>query len=694
MSYGLSIDVGTSFTAAAVCRTDGPGQETPQILPLGSRATSIPTVVFIGEDGTRLVGETAVRRGLAQPECVTREFKRRMGDEVPLIVGGAEVSAQDLLAAVVSWVVGVASEREGEAPDTVTLTHPVGWEDHRRSLLRQASSDAGIGNVVLMTEPEAAALSYAAREGVACGSTLAVYDLGGGTFDATVVQKTDENSFAVLGTPQGLERLGGADFDQEIFDSVLVSAGITPDELDPTPEVVAALNGLRRECAEAKEALSTDSEASVAVMIPGAHTRVRLVRSEFEAMIEPALAETVETMRSALESARVRAEDLTAILLIGGSSRIPLVAQVLSDEFDRPLAIDLDPKASVALGAALATAVLEEDPDGTDGRLVPGTPAAPADPVGTGGGGGLPGRTTAGPSPLPRRSPPVPRHGPASMAPNRRLGVRVAAITAAVALLGVATASATDAPHPPAASSAAAGDQRAEPVGEASTGSGAASTGSGEPEDLDPAAPLADAGDAPTFLGRALGAGADPVATDVAERAQGIPARQDRESGTGGVSDVPEGTTAPPEESTDGTAPAENGRPSPSPSAAPSASDTGPEASRVVPAPPLPLPPTPVAPDPSAPVPGTSPAAPAPAPPPVVPPPVAPPTVAPPTDPPITPPPTPEPSPDPPATDPPTGTPQPPAPGPEPVTPPGEPTPVDPPPPGEIPAALSPAMGP
>ncbi|MHA7280285.1 Hsp70 family protein, partial [Arthrobacter sp. MDT2-2] len=648
MSYGLGIDVGTIFTAAAVVRAGTSGPDTPQILPLGSRSASIPTVVFLGEDGTRLVGEAAERRGLSQPECVAREFKRRMGDDVPLIVGGREVRPEELFAAVVTWVVEVAAEREGERPEVVTLTHPASWGGHRTSRLTRALGEAGIGDVVLMTEPEAAALSYASREHVAGGSTLAVYDLGGGTFDATVVRKSDADSFSVLGVPQGLERLGGADFDQEIFHHVLDSAKIPTADLDPAdPDVVTALNRLRRECAEAKEALSSDSEATVSVMVPGTHSSVRLVRSEFEAMIEPALAETIDTLHAALESAQVSAEDLTAILLVGGSSRIPLVAQLLSVEFDRPLAVDLDPKASVALGAAFATAALEDAPDQE------AAPAAGTASQGVTSGGppgldrAIPGINAAGFG-LPSRVP-EPRHGPAAMTSNRRLGLRAGAIAAAVALLGIATASATNSPNPLAALSALAGDPRAEAAEEPVPGEGTeGATTPAEAEGIEGMlGPVVAPDDGSNFLARAGILVAEPTAAGEAKSAE-AGSFSSPDSTRRATSKAPgaagEGAKTR-RESTDGTPLGNSPAPAPSSSVAtPPGAVQKPGTSPVDPTPPVPFPP-------AGPTQGPIPD-PTPSPePPVTDPPVTDPPV---TDPPVTDPPvTDPPVTDPPVTDPP-----------------------------------------
>jgi molecular chaperone DnaK len=690
MSYGLSIDVGTSFTAAAVIETGLQGLREPQVLSLGSRASSIPTVVFIGQDGSRLVGEVAERRGSSQPERLAREFKRRIGDDVPLMVGDISVLPQELFATVVLWVVGVAAERQGCSPESVTLTHPVGWGEHRQSLLRSALAEAGLEDVVLMTEPEAAALLYASREHIEGGSTLAVYDLGGGTFDATVVRKTGTNAFTVLGVPQGLERLGGADFDQEIFSHVINEPGVHLADLDTSaPEVLAALSRLRRECAEAKEALSSDSEATISVMLPGAHTQVRLVRSELEAMIEPALGETVDTLRAALTSAQVDAEDLSAILLIGGSSRIPLVAQLLSGEFNRPLAVDLDPKASVALGAAFATAVLEEIPDQDEG-LVPAAGSSASIPGGPQDDGALPHRVnSAGFSHHAGKPETVPRHGPAAMTPNRLIGIRVGAVAAAVALLGVATATAVNAPDGLAALSGFVADERAEAAEEPlpSTPTELSTTPPDEARDGENVGPLAGPDPGLNFLERAGIEGTGSASKDGDKGAEAEPSGSTDVEGrdAGKATERTDGAKATSDEATDGTPAGVGVAPAPSPSAAgSSASGQKPGTSPGDPTPPVPFPstpaPTPVPPAPTPVDPGPAPSTPPPT------------TVEPPTTP--TPDPTPDPEPPvpepttPPASPDPVTDPTTPPPAPEPTVGP-EPTPVDPPSPGALSVAPS-----
>ncbi|MCU1635705.1 MAG: hypothetical protein JWQ68_944 [Cryobacterium sp.] len=358
MAYVLGIDVGTSFTSAATVALGESGPGEPQVLGLGLRTSAVPSVIFFGDDGRVMVGEAAERRGSSHPERLVREFKRRMGDQVPIVVGDLSVAAEDILAIMVRWVVDRAEEREGLPPEVVAVSHPASWGDYKTSLVRLALAGVGLAQVSLLPEPEAAALHYAARERLDTGSTIAVYDLGGGTFDIAILTKTTSESFALLGRPEGIEGLGGADFDEAVFAHVTESIGEAYGRLDVAdPAVLVALARLRRECTEAKEALSFDSEASIPVVLPGLQTEVRLVRSEFEALIETSVRETITALDQALERAEVGVDEVAAILLIGGSSRVPLVAQLLSAEFGRPMAVDVDPKASVSLGAAYFASV-------------------------------------------------------------------------------------------------------------------------------------------------------------------------------------------------------------------------------------------------------------------------------------------------------------------------------------------------
>jgi molecular chaperone DnaK len=354
MGYWLGIDVGTTYTAAAICRVEAGRRALPEVIPLGSRSSAVSSVVYLGEDGQVVVGEAAQRRAVTNPERVVREFKRRIGDDVPLIIDGVPYSAPQITAMVVRWVVDRVAEREGGAAAGIVITHPASWGGYKIQVVADALRAVNLVDVTFRTEPEAAAASYANQERVEAGSTIAVYDFGGGTFDAAVVRKSSATTFSVLGIPQGIDRLGGVDFDDAVFNHVL-SAIPAVRELDPEdPATLTATAALRRQCTEAKEALSVDTEVAIPVLAPGIQSQVRLVRSEFEDMIRPQVAETVDALRQALRSAEVSPAQLDAVLLVGGSSRVPLVAQLVSAEIGRPVAVDADPKAAIALGAALS----------------------------------------------------------------------------------------------------------------------------------------------------------------------------------------------------------------------------------------------------------------------------------------------------------------------------------------------------
>jgi molecular chaperone DnaK len=353
VAYTIGIDVGTSYTAAAVSRRDGGLFADPEPVVLGSRSIATASVVFVGDDGRLLVGDAAERRGLTHPERVIREFKRRVGDSVPLIVDGWSHQAEDLAAIMVKWVVDRVAGREGGPAEAIAVTHPASWGPYKLALFRQALAHVGLDDVTLLSEPVAAATHYASHSRIDPGSTIAVYDLGGGTFDAAIVRKTDEHTFELLGQPEGIERLGGVDFDEAVFAHLQAAANLPT--LNPAdPDTVAALVRLRKDCTEAKEALSTDTETTIPVLLPQRQTRVRLVRAEFESMVRDSLQETITALRRAVSSADVPQEEITSVLLVGGSSRIPLIAELISAEFGRPVAIDADPKATIALGAARA----------------------------------------------------------------------------------------------------------------------------------------------------------------------------------------------------------------------------------------------------------------------------------------------------------------------------------------------------
>jgi YVTN family beta-propeller protein len=361
--YSLAIDLGTSFIAAAVA--DDRGLE---MFGLGDGSLVAPAAVYIRENGGLVTGDAAARRAVSNPDRVAREIKRHLGNPTPVMLGGAPYAVSDLLGALLQDVLVRAADRQGAKPDVVALTHPANWGPLRKGLFEDVAQAAGVADPLYTTEPEAAAAHFASTRPLGEGDVLAVYDLGGGTFDATVLRRTAQG-FEILGTPEGIERLGGADFDEAIFGHVNYVAGGALTELDHSdPQTVVALARLRQDCTLAKEALSVDVEATIPVFLPNRHFDVTLTRSELEGMIRAPIESTIGTLDRVLRAAQVDRASLVAVLLVGGSSRIPLVAQMVSEAFGRPTVVGAHPKHAVALGAALlAEARRRRVPDG---RLV------------------------------------------------------------------------------------------------------------------------------------------------------------------------------------------------------------------------------------------------------------------------------------------------------------------------------------
>lgn len=378
MGYTLGFDLGTTFTAAAVVR-DGRAE----IVALGNHTASIPSVVFLRDDGELLVGDVAERRGVQEPARLARTFKRRFGDSAPIMLDRSPFSADRLITVVLSQVVADVVRRQGGPPDRVAVTHPANWGAYKIDLMRQAVQAAGIDDAVFVTEPVAAAVRYASTERVEPGGVIAVYDLGGGTFDAAVL-RTTVDGFETLGAPQGIERLGGIDFDEAVLAHVRATLGESLESLDGSdPAVRAALAKLRDECVAAKEALSSDSEATIAVLLPNLQTQVRITRAEFEDVIRPIVRETVQSLRRAIDVAGVEPHQVQAVLLAGGSSRIPLVAEMVGAALERPVVVDTHPKHAVALGAALVAARGSQAPSlaPPPPPVAPMSPAAPPPPA-------------------------------------------------------------------------------------------------------------------------------------------------------------------------------------------------------------------------------------------------------------------------------------------------------------------------
>jgi actin-like ATPase involved in cell morphogenesis len=397
VSYALGIDFGTTFSAAVVQRVGN-----THVVTLGNRSGSEPSVLLVRPDATLLFGEQAALRGVGEPTRLLANLKRRLGDPGPVVVEHHAFRAHELVGEYLRWIVDRVREREGGPAEVIAVGYPANWGAHRAESFAAALDHAGLAGSPVVTEPYAAALFHAGAHEVAPGERLAVYDLGGGTFDAAVLRRTGQG-FEIVGNPEGVEHLGGLDFDEALLHLVRArsaEAWVTAQRQGGSGSVAAAA-ALRRECVAAKEILSTEERVSVPVLLPGVDP-VDIERRAFEVMIRPAIEESLGAFRRALRSARVTPTDLAAVLLVGGSSRIPLVRNLVAAEVAGTTLLDSDPRYAVARGAAAFAALASA-----------GETAAAPQPVGAGA------RTVNGSVISVADAPPPPPTPPPSGPPSR-----------------------------------------------------------------------------------------------------------------------------------------------------------------------------------------------------------------------------------------------------------------------------------
>lgn len=345
----LGVDVGTSRSAGAMAN----GVVTPLEVD-GNRW--MPSMVLLDPDGHLVVGAAADNQAGVYPDRVERTPKRHLGGSTPLLLGGQPVEVQAAIAKLISVFVEEGQlRRDGRTPVTTVLTHPVRWGDARKTALADSARQIGLEDLILIEEPVAAAVHYVGDR-VEVGECVGVYDLGGGTFDTAVLRRTPDG-FETIGAPGGDEFIGGEHFDHMVFD--FLGDCLADDDPAIWEEIqygedrrwTRAAADLLTQARRAKEAVS--SYPSTQVVLPLVDRDVVLTRNQFESMIRDQVEATVEEMATTITSAGLAPDDLEAIYLVGGSSRIPLVTQLMTERFGARIATRDEPKSVVALGAAL-----------------------------------------------------------------------------------------------------------------------------------------------------------------------------------------------------------------------------------------------------------------------------------------------------------------------------------------------------
>ena len=357
MSYGLGVDLGTTYTAAAISTADG-----VRIVQLQHDRYAVPSVVApAGDDAQTTIGRDAQQLASMNTTRAAREFKRRFGDEIPMLVNGEPWMPEQLTALLLDGVYARVTRELGATPNHLVLTHPATWGEHRLGLLRDVVAASIDVPITLVPEPVAAAIHFHDRcrsesRTIPPGSRIAVYDLGGGTFD-TAVLGLEDVGYQILGEPEGLAQLGGLDLDQVIFDLVYERAADIIDAVDQSSSDRASLIRLREECTLAKETLSVVDRVEIPVALTTGSKLVVVERTDFESRIEFMIEQTVDLIERTIGS--TGADDVDSVLLVGGSSRVPLVGQMLSERLGLQVRLDSHPKQAIALGAALSTTPID-----------------------------------------------------------------------------------------------------------------------------------------------------------------------------------------------------------------------------------------------------------------------------------------------------------------------------------------------
>ena len=352
------IDLGT--TNSCISRiVDG----VPLALPIDGDPI-VPSIVQFGPQGI-VVGRRARNLELSAPERTVRSVKRRMGGRGPNYeIDGKSVSPEEVSAEILRALKEGAERASGEEVRDVVITVPAYFDDAQRRATLKAGELAGLHVMRLLNEPTSASLVYdsvGSERAQESSEIVLVYDLGGGTFDVSVLESCGD--VREVRATAGNTQLGGDDFDELLYRHFLDH--LKHEHGADVREDARARAKLRVLAEQTKIALSSSLEQRVSAEFVASdaggaplHLQLTVTRSEFEAMIAPLLRSTLELARRALDDARLQGQSLGRILLVGGSTRIPLVRALLAEAFDADVHEEVDPDLAVALGAALQAAML------------------------------------------------------------------------------------------------------------------------------------------------------------------------------------------------------------------------------------------------------------------------------------------------------------------------------------------------
>ncbi len=356
MSKIIGIDLGTTNSCVAVME----GNEAKVIAnPEGNRTT--PSVVAF-KNGERIVGDAAKRQLITNKNTVY-SIKRLMGTDQKTELEGKEYTPQEISAMILSYLKDYAEAYLGEKVDKAIITVPAYFNDAQRQATKDAGKIAGLNVERIINEPTAAALAFGFDKDQNEEFKILVYDLGGGTFDVSILDIAD-GTFEVLAT-SGDTRLGGDDFDNKIIDW-LADNFKKEHNIDLKADKMA-LQRLKEAAEKAKKDLSgtVQTQISLPFISAGAegplHLEATLTRAQFDALTKDLVDRTLIPVRNALKDAGLNASDLSQVLLVGGSTRIPAVQEAVKNELGKEPNKSVNPDECVALGAAIQGGVLSGD---------------------------------------------------------------------------------------------------------------------------------------------------------------------------------------------------------------------------------------------------------------------------------------------------------------------------------------------
>ena len=352
----IGIDLGTTNSCVAVME----GGE-PVVIPNAEGDRTTPSVVAFSKNGERLVGQIAKRQAVTNPDNTVISIKRKMGTSEKVKIEGDSFSPQEISAMILQKLKTDAENYLGQKVTQAVITVPEYFSDSQRQATKDAGKIAGLEVLRIINEPTAAALAYGMDKEQ--DQKILIYDLGGGTFDVSILDIGD-GVFEVLAT-NGNTHLGGDDFDQKIID-YLVSEFKKSDGIDLSTDKMA-MQRLKEAAEKAKKDLSGVGQTNINLPFITAdstgpkHLDVTLTRSKFEELIKDLVDATAGPVNQALKDAGLTAADIHKVLLVGGSTRVPAVQEAVKKITGKDADKGINPDECVAIGAAIQGGVLSGD---------------------------------------------------------------------------------------------------------------------------------------------------------------------------------------------------------------------------------------------------------------------------------------------------------------------------------------------